>query len=265
MATGLGEIRRFVIGDVPIAAEDHGGRGQDVLLLHGGGRSREDWAVFAKLLLDRGFRPVSMDLRGHGESGAAPWSWEGALADVAAVVEEVGLHQPVVIGHSLGGMVAALWAGDHPECRLAVNLDGHGNPTRAEQFPGLDEDSAARAEREMTIFLKEMGRGLPESFLQVMREIDALDLFAVYRAARCPVLVVSGDAAAFAAVFPEHLVPAWHAYCAWTRRELAAVTREPSLVREASLPTGHDPHREDPEGLARLLAGHLDQSDPVSA
>ncbi len=31
----------------------------------------------------------------------------------------------------------------------------------------------------MTGFLAEMGRGLPEGFLQVMREIDALDLFAV--------------------------------------------------------------------------------------
>jgi hypothetical protein len=76
-------------------------------------------------------------------------------------------------------MVAALWAGEHPECPLAVNLDGHGNPTRAEQFLGLDEDSAMRAQQEMTLFLEEMGRGLPESFLQVMREIDALDLLAV--------------------------------------------------------------------------------------
>ncbi|MFC7645580.1 hypothetical protein ACFQX6_36905 [Streptosporangium lutulentum] len=92
-----------------------------------------------------------------------------------------------------------------------------------------------------------------------MREIDALDLFAAYRAARCPLLVVSGDAMAFAGVFPEHLVPAWSAYCVWTRRRLDASVRESSLVREASLPTGHDPHIEDPEALLRLLTGHLDR------
>jgi pimeloyl-ACP methyl ester carboxylesterase len=195
-----------------------------------------------------------MDLRGHGESGQAPWSWREALADVAAVVEAYGLHRPMVVGHSLGGMVAALWAGEHPECPLAVNLDGHGNPTRPDQFHGLDEASAAGACREMTAFLTEMGGGLPEWFLQVMREIDALDLFAVYRAARCPLLVVSGDARAFAGIFPEHLVPAWNAYCAWTERQLEAVTRESRLVRHVSLPTGHDPHIEDPETLMRLLA-----------
>lgn len=202
-------IRKLVIGDVPILAEDHGGQGKDVLLLHGGGRARGDWDVFVELLLGSGFRPVSMDLRGHGESGAAPWSWGEALADVAAVVDEVGLHRPVIVGHSLGGMVATLWAGRHPECPLAVNLDGHGNPTRPGHFFGLDEASAARACREMTLFLGEMGQGLPAPLVQLMREVDALDLFAAYRAARCPLLVVSGDGMAFSGVFPDHLVPAW--------------------------------------------------------
>ena len=254
----IGAAGKLVVGKVPIAAEDHGGQGRDVLLLHGGGRTRRDWDAFAKLLIGNGFHPVSMDLRGHGESAAAPWSWQEALADVAAVVKEYELRRPMIIGHSLGGMVAALWAGEHPECPLAVNLDGHGNPTRPDQFGDLDDDSAALACREMTAFLTEMGRGLPESFLQVMREIDALDLFAAYRAARCPLLVVSGDAMAFAAVFPESLVPAWKAYCAWTRRQLEAVTRESPLLRETFLPTGHDPHLEDPATLLRVVLGHLD-------
>ncbi|MFC7645581.1 alpha/beta fold hydrolase [Streptosporangium lutulentum] len=115
-ADDVGAIRKLMAGDVPIVAEDHGGHGRDVLLLHGGGRTREDWEVFAGLLVDDGFRPVSMDLRGHGESGQAPWSWREALADVAAVVTEYELRRPVIVGHSLGGMVAALWAGEHPEC-----------------------------------------------------------------------------------------------------------------------------------------------------
>jgi hypothetical protein len=41
-------------------------------------------------------------------------------------------------------MVAALWAGDHPECPLAVNLDGHGNghtPTR--RVSALSPDRSA--------------------------------------------------------------------------------------------------------------------------
>jgi pimeloyl-ACP methyl ester carboxylesterase len=47
-----------------------------------------------------GARPVTLDLRGHGSTPAAPWAWEPAVADVAAVVSALGLTRPVVAGHS---------------------------------------------------------------------------------------------------------------------------------------------------------------------
>ncbi|GAA4975742.1 hypothetical protein HD597_009478 [Nonomuraea thailandensis] len=49
------------------------------------------------------------------------------------------------------------------------------------------------------------------------------------------------------------------AYCSWTRRQLDAATRECPLIREVSLPTGHDPHVEAPGTLLRLLVEHLDR------
>ncbi|GAA4582460.1 hypothetical protein GCM10023194_17230 [Planotetraspora phitsanulokensis] len=59
-------MRKLTAGDVPIAAEDLGGHGRDVLLLHGGGRTRRDWDVFAGLLIDNGFRST----RGSGAGSA---------------------------------------------------------------------------------------------------------------------------------------------------------------------------------------------------
>jgi len=195
-----------------------------------------------------------MDLRGHGESAAGPWSWPRVLADVASVAD--ALDRPAVIGHSLGGMVAALWAREHPECPLAVNLDGHGNPTRPDQYLGLDETARAHAYLDMTAFFTQAVESLDGPMVQVMREVDALDLFAVYRAARCPLLVVSGDDHAWVGeLVPEHLVPAWEAYREWTRAQLAAVAREVPYVRVASLPTGHDAHVDDPVGLIDIVLG----------
>jgi pimeloyl-ACP methyl ester carboxylesterase len=100
------------------------------MLLHGGGRSSGDWDGAAVRLRALGRRPVALDLRGHGSTATADWSWDLALSDIAAVVDALGLIRPAVVGHSLGGMIAALWAAAHPDCPLAANLDGHGNPTR---------------------------------------------------------------------------------------------------------------------------------------
>jgi len=223
--------------------------GPAVLLLHSGGRARHDWDRFAALLSGHGYRPVAVDLRSDGGIPAAPWSWPAALADVSAVAGT--LDRPSVVGHSLGGMVAALWAAGHPECPLAVNLDGYGNPTRPDQFVGPDEPG----HRRLLTFIGNAVEELPEPLAQLMGEVDALDLFAVYRRIQAPLLVVCG--AADSDVLPEPLRAPWKAYRAWVWRELTGIAREVPLFSVASLPTGHDVHREDPEGLLRLVLPHL--------
>nr|WP_231565070.1 alpha/beta fold hydrolase [Sphingomonas sp. Ant H11] len=43
-----------------------------VLVAHGGGQTRHAWAKTAAALADRGWEVVTLDLRGHGESGWSP-------------------------------------------------------------------------------------------------------------------------------------------------------------------------------------------------
>lgn len=126
---------------VPLAVRDFGGTGKAVVLLHGLGRTLVDWSVMAPLLRPQ-FRTVAFDLRGHGQSGDGPWSWEGAVADIEAVATQLSLGTPDVVGHSLGGMLAVMWAKAHPGAR-AVNLDGHGRRT-LDQYAGIPEGDARR-------------------------------------------------------------------------------------------------------------------------
>src|SRR4051812_12205938 len=97
--------------------------------------------------LARALRPrhrvITMDLRGHGRSGDGPWTWDAALGDLAAVAVQMELQSPPVVGHSLGGVLAALWGQRHPESPGIVNLDGAAVPTRPEQLPGMDPRAAA--------------------------------------------------------------------------------------------------------------------------
>jgi pimeloyl-ACP methyl ester carboxylesterase len=150
-------------GPVPVAVRDHGGDGPPVLLLHGAGGNLAHWSTLAPALTAR-HRVVAVDLRGHGRSGDGPWDWHAVCADLDAVVAELGLDNPAVVGHSLGGLVAVEWArrqagdaqagradgagwegGDRRAggCRAVVNLDGHPALTRVEQCPGLEAGRAA--------------------------------------------------------------------------------------------------------------------------
>ncbi|HEX2133723.1 MAG TPA: alpha/beta fold hydrolase [Actinophytocola sp.] len=91
------------------------GSGEPVLLLHGIGRSLDDWAEQHDLL--DGFRVYSVDLAGFGESDPLPG--RAALPPLAEFVREfldaVGETRPVhVVGNSLGGAVAMLLALRYP-------------------------------------------------------------------------------------------------------------------------------------------------------
>jgi pimeloyl-ACP methyl ester carboxylesterase len=237
---------------VPLHVRSSGG-GRPVVLLHGGGRSVADWDDVAAALAALGYAPVAVDLRGHGRTPAAPWSWPAALSDVAAVVAELGLDRPAVVGHSLGGMVAALWATEHPECPLAVNADGHGNPTRADQYAGTADPAAVAALQET---LEGMRAALDPQMAEVMRAIEALDLFGVYARARCPLVVVRGGES-MAGLLPDAAQPAWTAYEQWVLDRLTAAAQASPLVDLVVTPTAHDVHLERPDLLVSLVDRYL--------
>lgn len=102
---------------VTIAADAMGpAEAPPVLFMHGGGQTRQSWGNALAKAARRGYRAVSIDLRGHGESGWSPdgiYSMEAFTADVRKVITTLG-RPPVLVGASLGGLTALLIAAAPP-------------------------------------------------------------------------------------------------------------------------------------------------------
>jgi pimeloyl-ACP methyl ester carboxylesterase len=103
-----------------------------VVLLHGFLDLAWEWAAVATALGER-FHVLAPDLRGHGDS-----AWIGAggyyhffdyLADVDDLIAQRGRTTVSIVGHSMGGSVAAYWAGTRPaRAHRVALLEGLGPP-----------------------------------------------------------------------------------------------------------------------------------------
>ena len=100
-----------------------------VLLVHGSQDHCHSWDWTSELLSKK-YRLLVPDLRGHGDSAWAIGSSYGSLDyvyDIHQLLEQAGLKQAHVIGHSLGGMIACLYAGLYPENVLSLtSIEGVG-------------------------------------------------------------------------------------------------------------------------------------------
>lgn len=141
-------------GSITLGVRDYGGEGAPLVLLHGGTRNVSDWDESAALLRAH-HRVVALDVRSHGYSTpcGATWRFEDAVADVEAVIDHLGLDNPFVAGHSIGGMIAVLYGAKHPACRGVIDIDGVGIslPARFPEPHGVAARQRVRTMIEMMI------------------------------------------------------------------------------------------------------------------
>ena len=112
------------------------------MLLHGLGSARSTWDPIIPALFNQ-CRVLAFDQRGHGESSHASGTYtlEHYVPDAIAFCETVTTRPVVLVGHSLGGVVAASVARTRPDLVRGLLLEDsplyRGEPGEAEGNPFL--------------------------------------------------------------------------------------------------------------------------------
>jgi non-heme chloroperoxidase len=97
------------------------GKGQPIVFHHGWPLSSDDWDAQMIFFLDKGYRVIAHDRRGHGRSTqtAVGNDMDTYAADVAELTEALDLKNAIHVGHSTGGGEVIRYAARHGKGRVA--------------------------------------------------------------------------------------------------------------------------------------------------
>lgn len=99
--------------------------GKTAVLFHGKNFCGATWETVIAALADKGYRVVVPDQIGFCKStkpGAYQMSFHGLAANTRALLEGIGVTKPILVGHSMGGMVATRYALSFPDETAALVL-----------------------------------------------------------------------------------------------------------------------------------------------
>jgi 3-oxoadipate enol-lactonase len=252
-------------------AYDEAGAGPAVVLIHGHPFNRSMWTPQLTALAD-GYRVIAPDLRGYGDSPVTPGTVPMSLlaADVARLLDGLGVARAALVGLSMGGLVAMELAIADPARWWALGLvattaepvtDAERSDRRAradqaerEGIRPLAEDMAARlfgpgvdpavSQLIMTMMLASDPRGAAAA---LRGRAERPDYRPLLRELDLPALVAVGDQDSYST--------------AEITDRLTASLRHPTRVIIPGI--GHLPNLEAPDGFNASLRAFLDQHRPA--
>jgi pimeloyl-ACP methyl ester carboxylesterase len=233
-----------------------------LVLVHGFTDTSRSFSLLAPHLAGR--RLIMPDLRGHGDSPAGKGFGITDFADdIAGLIRHLHLDQPVVVGHSLGAMVAFALAARHRELIAGmVVMAGTLKPDFASDHPLVAGVQALRDPISPTDpfydWWHDCRPGVPQPFLAglakdasampaarwraILEEICRADLTSAAQGVRTPTLIIAGGC--------DPLFGEAH------QQALSRCLAGARLLRAEAC--GHNPHWEDPAFVARAIIEALE-------
>ncbi len=108
------------VNPIKLEVVDSGGSGRPVVLIHGWPMTQDSWAAQVPALTHAGYRVVTYDRRGFGQSDkpADGYDYDTLSDDLAGVLDSLDLTDATLVGFSMGGGEVARYAAKHGSDRL---------------------------------------------------------------------------------------------------------------------------------------------------
>lgn len=137
-----------------------------LVFVHGSFGGYWMWNMITKDLVEKGFECIAFSLRGHKPSGEVDLgkvSMMDYVEDTAAVIDELKLENPVVIGHSMAGCLVLVYATQKP-VYAAISID----PSPSVEVAGVKRQEEIE---KIPLVYTAMDAGMPTDPQQVMRAL----------------------------------------------------------------------------------------------
>jgi len=132
-----------------------GGNKPPMILLHGSSDDGLCWTNLAREI-EGNYDLILMDARGHGlsDSPAAGDPADVMVEDLAALIRELKLDKPIIMGHSMGSATAAWFGAKYPGIPRAIVLEDPGLAARRPGMPGMANTPEEREKRRLGILAR---------------------------------------------------------------------------------------------------------------
>lgn len=224
------------------AWREYEGAGTPLIFLHGTGCELTDWAAIVRCL-PPGRQALCVDFRGHGASDAPaePFTLDDLADDVRRLLAERHAEASILVGHSLGGMVAMAVAARAPQLRGLILLEGWTSlsvvgrafDAATHMYGGLPASEIAAIHRKSVAMRARMPPAVWKCFWD---SVEAFDGWPFLTETRLPVLEIYGDAGRRDGT-----------------REALRIPQSPAIALEWVAGAGHYLPRECPAAMAALI------------
>jgi 3-oxoadipate enol-lactonase len=245
--------------------------GQLIVLAHGATLDHHSFDAQVPPLVEAGYRVLTWDLRGHGESTPLGEAINIAILsdDLKAILDEIGVGQVVLVGHSFGGFVMQEFTHRFPMRVRALAVIGCTNLAKKSSFffrllyrvfPGMLSRMSLDEFRKRTLENLSLTQPVKDYGAKAMEGISKDDFIAIVIAGIAALWLDSGFGADYVITRPFLLTHGAEDRAngnVYPKQAKAWATREPNCRYEIIPNAGHTAHMDNPAAFNAILLDFL--------